>query len=88
MAGTDGFYPSDCEQTAVSTTESVAGPVGTTQLACLAADDALAGGVRVYTPLGYRIAFAIATAAGAISFCCAIWLYRHERTAYRTSRGT
>ncbi|WP_149782285.1 MFS transporter [Natrinema hispanicum] len=48
----------------------------------------LTGGVRVYTPLGYRIAFAIATAAGAISFCCAIWLYRHERTACRTARGT
>ncbi|MFA9417143.1 MFS transporter [Natrinema sp. HArc-T2] len=48
----------------------------------------LTGGVRVYTPFGYRIAFAIATAVGAISFCCAIWLYRHEHTARRTSRAT
>ena len=43
----------------------------------------LVGGVRVYTPLGYRIAFAIATATGAIAFGCAIWLYRYERTTRR-----
>ncbi|ELY47493.1 MFS transporter [Natronorubrum sulfidifaciens] len=39
----------------------------------------LVGGTRVYTEIGYQIAFSIATAAGAIAFLCAIWLYRHER---------
>ncbi len=43
----------------------------------------LVGGVRVYTPLGYRIAFAIATAAGAVAFGCSIWLYRHKRATRR-----
>ncbi|WP_254525048.1 MFS transporter [Natrinema caseinilyticum] len=48
----------------------------------------LVGGVRVYTPLGYRIAFAIAAAAGAVAFGCALWLYRHERaTARDTDAG-
>ncbi|WP_247002555.1 MFS transporter [Halosolutus gelatinilyticus] len=39
----------------------------------------LVGGVRVYTETGYRIAFGIATAAGAIALVCSIWLYRRER---------
>ncbi|MFA9426150.1 MFS transporter [Natronorubrum sp. A-ect3] len=39
----------------------------------------LVGGTRVYTEIGYQLAFAIATAAGAIAFLCAIWLYRHEQ---------
>lgn len=43
----------------------------------------LVGGVRVYTPLGYRIAFAIAAVAGGIAFVCALWLYRHERATAR-----
>ena len=40
----------------------------------------IVGGTRVYTEAGYRIAFGIATLAGAIAFVCTIWLYRHERT--------
>ncbi|MFP8951870.1 MFS transporter [Natrialbaceae archaeon A-arb3/5] len=36
----------------------------------------LVGGVRVYTETGYRLAFAIATLAGAVAFACTIWLYR------------
>ncbi|WP_265108621.1 MFS transporter [Halosolutus halophilus] len=39
----------------------------------------LVGGVRVYTETGYRIAFGIATVAGAIALACTLWLYRHER---------
>ncbi|MFC4542856.1 MFS transporter [Halosolutus amylolyticus] len=41
----------------------------------------LVGGVRVYTETGYRVAFGIATVAGAIALACAIWLYRHERAS-------
>ncbi|MDS0475329.1 MFS transporter [Natrinema sp. 1APR25-10V2] len=48
----------------------------------------LVGGVRVYTPLGYRIAFGIATAAGAIAFGCTIWLYRHERATRSSADAT
>ncbi|QFU81485.1 MFS transporter [Natronorubrum aibiense] len=47
----------------------------------------LVGGVRVYTETGYRLAFAIATAAGAIAFCCTLWLYWQERTTM-TDTGT
>ena len=36
----------------------------------------LLGGVRVYTVTGYRVAFAIGTAAGIVSIGCAIWLHR------------
>lgn len=39
----------------------------------------LVGGVRVYTETGYRIAFGIATVAGAVAFCCTVWLYRRDR---------
>lgn len=39
----------------------------------------MVGGVRVYTAFGYRLAFAIATVAGAVAFVCTIWIYR--RTA-------
>ncbi|MGM0604059.1 MAG: MFS transporter [Halobacteriota archaeon] len=37
------------------------------------------GGVRVYTATGYRVAFAIATAAGAVAICCAIWVLLTDR---------
>jgi len=39
----------------------------------------LVGGVRVYTETGYRIAFGIATVAGAIAFACTGWLYYREK---------
>ena len=35
----------------------------------------LLGGVRVYTVTGYRVAFAIGTAAGFVSIGCAAWLH-------------
>lgn len=38
----------------------------------------LSGGARVYTTTGYRLAFAFATLAGALSLLCAIWLYRSD----------
>ncbi len=38
----------------------------------------LVGGVRVYTPAGYRVAFVIATGTGLIALVCAVWLYRHD----------
>ena len=47
----------------------------------------LVGGTRVYTETGYRIAFGIATLAGVIALCCAIWLYRHEQRNRRRSKG-
>ncbi|SFB83210.1 Sugar phosphate permease [Halobiforma haloterrestris] len=39
----------------------------------------LVGGVRVYTEAGYRLAFGIATAAGAVAFACTVWLYYREK---------
>lgn len=36
----------------------------------------LAGGVRVYTVTGYRVAFALATVAAAVAFGCTLWLSR------------
>ncbi|QLG49070.1 MFS transporter [Natrinema halophilum] len=45
----------------------------------------IVGGVRVYTPFGYRVAFGIATVAGATAFGCALWLYHHERTTPRSA---
>jgi sugar phosphate permease len=39
------------------------------------------GGVRVYTPTGYRISFGIGAAAGLVAVGCAAWLYRHESAA-------
>lgn len=35
-------------------------------------------GVRVYTEAGYRIAFAIGTAAGLVAVACAVWLHRRD----------
>ncbi len=35
----------------------------------------LLGGVRVYTVTGYRVAFAIGSAAGVVALGCAVWLY-------------
>ncbi len=35
------------------------------------------GGVRVYTVTGYRIAFAIAAVAGAVSVACAVWIHHN-----------
>lgn len=40
------------------------------------------GGARVYTETGYRVAFAIATAAGAVALLCSLWLHS-GRTADR-----
>ncbi|TYL36733.1 MFS transporter [Natronococcus pandeyae] len=37
----------------------------------------LMGGTRVYTVTGYRIAFAIAAAAGLVTVGCALWIHRH-----------
>lgn len=37
------------------------------------------GGTVVYTEFGYRIAFAIITAAVALAFCCSLWLFVRER---------
>ncbi|WP_254864117.1 MFS transporter [Halovivax gelatinilyticus] len=34
------------------------------------------GGARVYTSTGYRVAFAIAAAAGFVTFLCTIWVHR------------
>ncbi|SER13080.1 MFS transporter [Natrinema salaciae] len=48
----------------------------------------LVGGVRVYTRTGYRIAFGIATVAGAIAFCCTLWLYRRERATSPSEEST
>lgn len=39
-------------------------------------------GVRVYTEAGYRVAFAVGTAAGFVAVCCALWLH------WRDSVGT
>ncbi|MCU4744067.1 MFS transporter [Natronoglomus mannanivorans] len=36
-------------------------------------------GARVYTPAGYRVAFAIATAAALVALVCAVWLWVHSR---------
>jgi sugar phosphate permease len=40
-------------------------------------------GTRVYTDLGYRVAFGIATAAGVVAVLCAVWL--HVRESRRAS---
>lgn len=47
----------------------------------------LVSGVRVYTETGYRIAFAIATVAGMIAFCCTLWLYRAAPAGTSESEG-
>jgi sugar phosphate permease len=41
----------------------------------------LAGGVRVYTITGYRVAFALATLAAAVALACTLWLYREGRAS-------
>jgi len=38
----------------------------------------LAGGVRVYTITGYRVAFALATLAGVVALGCTLWLARED----------
>ena len=38
------------------------------------------GGARVYTETGYRLAFAIATVAGAVAFLCSVWLHTNRRS--------
>lgn len=35
-------------------------------------------GVRVYTPLGYRAAFAMATVSGVLILACAVWIHYDE----------
>lgn len=40
--------------------------------------DSVAGS-RVYTSLGYRVAFALAALVGVISFVCVVWLHVRER---------
>jgi sugar phosphate permease len=47
-----------------------------------------AGGARVYSETGYRIAFAIATVAGAIALACAIWVYRRQRAGRDEPAGS
>lgn len=47
----------------------------------------LVGGVRVYTEAGYRIAFGIATVAGAVALCCTVWLYRRDRRSTPDADG-
>ncbi|SEH18149.1 Sugar phosphate permease [Natronorubrum sediminis] len=39
----------------------------------------LVDGVRVYTTMGYRIAFAIAAGAGCLVVCCTVWLHLREK---------
>ncbi|WP_254536913.1 MFS transporter [Halomarina litorea] len=43
------------------------------------------GGTRVYTATGYRVAFAVAVAAGLVSILCALSLHRRVREERRTA---
>jgi len=38
----------------------------------------LAGGVRVYTLTGYRVAFALATGTAVVALGCTLWLHRYS----------
>jgi len=37
-------------------------------------------GARVYSVVGYRIAFGLTAAAGAVALLAAVWLHRREAT--------
>jgi sugar phosphate permease len=38
----------------------------------------LAGGARVYTVAGYRVAFGLATVAALLALCCALWIHVND----------
>lgn len=41
----------------------------------------LLAGARIYTEMGYRVSFGIATVASMVALLCSVWLYRRDPTA-------